>query len=411
MSNQNNTDTAIRALPIPMRARLARGIDALIRKELGDADVATSRAVREEIMGIAVDKLNSKQIKGEEPCINPERDDTESDTCRFYDVGLVRQRLKGVPDDRDHTSERKTLQQMIDHRDRIIPRPLPENYGEIMDEMDRCYPHFQAVTAYLRRQMLLAAVQERPLLSFGANLLLNGPAGVGKSSYLMKLSEMLGTCFSSISCAAVSNGFDLVGLSSRWGTGKPGKLHEIMVEQCCPNPIILLDEVEKAGKDERSSLPGALFGLLEKNNARRFCDEFVDVPVDASMINWFATSNDAALLDPAIRDRFVELEVRAPNCRELEQMIPQMYAEIRAEKHLTGVLAPKLSKAVTNKLAAHDGISIRQVKRMLEDALSNTLLRTGGKSQRRVSVRIDDLPGLSDKNRGNPRNKPIGFIW
>jgi len=47
------------------------------------------------------------------PWVNPARHKNESDNCRFYDV-VVRQRLKWVPDDRDHASERKILQQMID---------------------------------------------------------------------------------------------------------------------------------------------------------------------------------------------------------------------------------------------------------------------------------------------------------
>jgi len=405
---RRDPNAVIRRLPIPVRARLARGIDALISKELGNLDAAIQQAVGEQMMRSATEEMNGKQSKKEELPMNHATNQAKEQSCRLYDVDIVRQRLNRVPDDRDHACERKTLHLMIARHDSITPRPLPENYTAIMDEMDRCYPHFQTVTAYLRRQMVVASVQERPTLSFGVNLLLNGPAGVGKSSYLMRLSEMLGTCFSSISCAAASNGFDLVGLSSRWGNGKAGKLHELMVEQCCPNPIILLDEVEKAGTDEKSNLTGALFGLLEKNNARRFCDEFIDVPVDASMINWFATSNNTTLLDPAIMDRFVVLEVRAPNRQELKQMIPNIYAETRDEKLLTRILAPNLSKAVINKLAAHDGVSIRQVKRRLEDALSNALIRAGGKSKRRVSVQVGDLPEQADNQ---PQKKPIGFIW
>jgi len=303
------------------------------------------------------------------------------------------------------------VKQMVDKHGKIALRPLPVNFSEIMDEMERRYPHFHEVTAFLRKRMVFAQVQDYPTLTFAANVLLDGPAGVGKSSYLIMLSEKLGTLFSSFSCAGMSNGFDLVGLSSGWGTGKPGKIHDLLVGKGCANPIFMLDEVEKAGKDEKSNLPGTLYGLLEKNNAKSFRDEFIDVPMDVSKINWFATSNNATLLDPAIKDRFTVLQVRAPNCEELKQMIPQIYVDMLQEHKLTQVLSPKLSKAVICKLGDQQGVSIRIVKNLLEDALSNTLMRTVGKPKRKLSVRLEDIPELPDGQDQQTKRKPIGFIW
>jgi len=259
------------------------------------------------------------------------------------------------------------------------------------------------------------------VLTFGSNVLLDGPAGVGKSSYLIALSQKLGSSFTSFSCAASNDaGMDLIGTSSRWANGKPGKLHETLVTQGCPNPIILLDEIEKAIASKTNNIVGTLFGLLEKNNAKIFRDEFIDVPMDASMINWFATSNDASVLTDPIRDRFVVLQVRAPNHNELRQMIPNIYRDMVVEKKLEQVCAPNLSQAVIRRIAGFEGVSIRLVKRMIEDALGNMLERVSltksrSNSQklrgRRLSVRLIDLPDWRKFQDQQSQRKRMGFIW
>jgi len=404
-------DEAIQALPIPVRARLARGVNDLIRKELGDIDASTSRVVGRQMMRSAEKKMGWQRIGKGEVHMSKTTESPGPYAFQLFDRNLAVQRQKSIADGNDHASERKIMKQMVDSHDKIALRPLPKNFSDIMDEMDLRYPHFHEVSTFLRKRMVFTRVQDHPALSFGANVLLDGPAGVGKSSYLIMLSKKLDTLFSLFSCAGISNGFDLVGLSSGWGTGKPGKIHDILVGHACANPIFMLDEVEKAGKSDKSNLPGTLYGLLEKNNAKGFHDEFIDVPMDVSMINWFATSNDVTLLDPAIKDRFVVLQVRAPNSEELKQMIPQIYADMLIEHKLTKVLASRISMPVINKLASHEGVSIRVVKNLLEEALGNVLMRIDGKSKRKLSVRLEDLPVLPELQEQHPKRKPIGFIW
>ena len=356
-------------------------------------------------------------------CVRKERQEHEtietdvesisSSSVKLFDMDIVKQRLENLGKSDRKKDERDLLKKMIQQGGGVHLRPLPANWSDIMDEMDSRYPHFSDVTQFLRQRMALLQVQENPLLCFGVNILLDGPAGVGKSSYLMALSESIDTKFATISCAASSNGFDLTGLSSGWGTGRPGKLHETLFNQECPNPILLLDEVEKAIGDEKSNITGALFGLLEKNNARSFKDEFIDVEMDASHINWFATSNNASRLDPAIKDRFVVLKVEAPDKHQLRQIIPILYDELLAQLGLQKVFSPRLPDEVTKDLAASGGISIRAAKTMLEQALSNAVTRLGEKKTNNIELMQRDIPPLEDTDGqdNHVERRPIGFIW
>jgi len=403
-------------LSIPMRARLQRGVSELVKKLLENVEYEVRHNVGRELMKNAED-IATLELKRKETKRLATRNSKNASASskgvalkrvKLYDENDVKNRLEGVADDREHAQERSVLREMLMKHDKIYLEPMPVEYSVILDEMDARYPHFHEVTDCLRKRLAFASVQSHPALLLGMNLLLDGPPGVGKSSYLIMLSKKFNTVFLNISCACVSNSFDLAGLSSRWGNGRHGKLHNILVEQACPNPIVLLDEIEKSNQDSKSDFSGALFGLLEKNNAKSFTDEFIDVPMDASMINWFATSNHVSALDPAIKDRFVVLQVRAPNKNELRKMIPHIYRDLRAENNVEEVLSANISKVVIDKLSSLDGISIRKVKRALDEAQSNAINRAAKPITRKVQVKISDLPKMTIEV---PSRQAIGFIW
>jgi ATP-dependent Lon protease len=228
---------------------------------------------------------------------------------------------------------------------------------------------------------------------------------------LLELSQKLGTLFHSVDCASVTNGFDLTGMSAKWNGSSSGKLHDLLFNHECPNPIILLDEVEKASGTTSSPFINTLYGLLEKNNAKHFRDEFVQVRMDASLVNWFATSNYADRLDAPIRDRFQVLEVKAPSTEDLKLIIPKLYKKMIQEDGLEKIFTVQLGKDVIEKLALMDGISLRRINASLSEALSNAVERLGydRKTKRKVKLQVSDIPDteMANENKSNP----IGYIW
>jgi len=328
---------------------------------------------------------------------------------KLYDTEDVRDKLSLIRGNIKQEKQESALKQMASIGGVVRLRKQPRNFSVILNKLEVEYPHFSNVTSKLRKKMKLNSLQKHPFIDFGKGLLLTGPAGTGKSSFLFKLSEGLNTEFYSYSCAVSSSAFDLVGLSAKWGNGSRGKIHELLIEKECPNPIILLDEIEKVvDNDQRfSSLSGALLGLLEKNNARYFRDEFVDQKMDASKINWCATANDASLLTAPIRDRFDVVEVRAPSACELKKMVPSLYKKALAELGVKAHFNPKLGEDIIKLLSLNEGASIRRIKAAIEEGVSNAVDRH--RHGEKISIKVEDVSGLSyeDKIYGNP----IGFIW
>jgi ATP-dependent Lon protease len=87
--------------------------------------------------------------------------------------------------------------------------------------------------------------------------------------------------------------------------------------------------VDKAGGGRYDPI-SALYALLERHTARTFQDEFLEVELDASRINWILTANDAKRIQKPLLSRMVVVEVPAPTREQCLSIAAGIYAELRA---------------------------------------------------------------------------------
>ena len=79
---------------------------------------------------------------------------------------------------------------------------------------------------------------------------------------------------------------------------RPGKVFEALVEGEYANPVIVVDEIDKASGDAQYDPLGALYSLLEHDTAQSFTDEFAEVAIDASQVIWITTAMTAGASRP-----------------------------------------------------------------------------------------------------------------
>ena len=253
-------------------------------------------------------------------------------------------------------------------------------------------PNFTAVLDDVKKQIALCA-SSADALELQPMLLLGEP-GIGKTHFARKVAELLGTGFGFVPMSSLTAGWVLSGASSQWKNAKPGKVFDTFVNGDYANPVIVVDEIDKASADGQYDPLGALYELLEVETATRFVDEFVELPIDASGAVWLATANEAGRIPAPLLSRLAVYEIEAPDAEGAARIARTIYGEIR-NSHDWGRHFPEApSPSALEKLAA---LPPREMRRVLHSAFGNAKL--AGRSE----------VGPDDIQDPRARKQRIGF--
>jgi ATP-dependent Lon protease len=245
----------------------------------------------------------------------------------------------------------------------------------------------------LKRQLALCQ-DSKDALELTPMLLL-GPPGVGKTHFARAVAHLLGTGMGFVSMSSLTAGWVLSGASSQWKGARPGKVFETLIDGPYANPVMVVDEIDKARGEHAYDPLGSLYSLLEHDTAGSFTDEFAEVPIDASQVIWVTTANDVRGIPEPILNRMNVFEIDAPSPEAARQIARQLYASIREGHDWGRRLAEEPSADVLDQLAA---LAPREMRRALMTGFGNA--RLAGRDE----VHVEDLP------RTGPGRSRIGFV-
>lgn len=295
-----------------------------------------------------------------------------------YSTQDVERKLAKLPD-KDYENLRSTYQRMLERgpeRFQVKPGGIP-TMASLYDQL----PNFTEVLDDVKRHVALAQ-DSRDGLEVTPMLLLGAP-GIGKTHFAKKLAELLGTGMSLVPMSSMTAGWLLSGSSSQWKGAKPGKVFEALVDGQYANPVIVVDEIDKASADAQYDPLGALYSLLEHDTAQNFTDEFAEVAIDASQVIWVTTANDERSIPEPILNRMNVFEIEPPSPEAARQIAHNLYQTILAEHDWGRRFAPEPTDDILEQLAA---LAPREMRRALMTAFGNARL---GK---RDEVQSDDMP-------------------
>jgi ATP-dependent Lon protease len=306
-----------------------------------------------------------------------------------YDVAAVEKALQELAPTANEAL-RAVYEKMLrlgGQRFTVKPSALPE-MDRLFDEL----PNFREVLEDIRKHLALC-IDSNDSIEVPPMLLLGEP-GIGKTHFARKMAQLLGTGFGFVPMSSLTAGWVLSGASSQWKNAKPGKVFDTFVSGDYANPVIVVDEIDKASADGQYDPLGALYELLEPETATRFVDEFVELPIDTSGAVWLATANDVARIPEPLVSRLSVYEIDAPDAEGAARIAASIYREVR-NSHDWGRQFPESpSSAALEKLSS---LPPREMRRAIHAAFGNA--KVAGRSE----VGADDIPD------GRSRKQRIGF--
>lgn len=308
-------------------------------------------------------------------------------TCAVYDLIEVQEALdrsRGRSPDLEAFYERM----LETGADRFVTTP---SSTDALDPLFEECPNFDEVLDDLARYLRLAHAGRDGNGGFNVMpiLLLGGP-GVGKTHFAKRLARVMQTECELISMNALSAGFVITGSSASWRGAKCGKVAERLVRGQYANPVVVLDEVEKATGSSQSDPLAALYQLLEPETSKAFRDEFIDVELDASRIFWVLTANSVEGIPAPLLNRMAVYEVPAPTPEQAAGIAQRMYRGLVREMNLAG-FDEDLGDAVLDKLAP---VSPRDLRKTLLDGLGYAVADGRGHVTA-ADIRLRTMPGKS----------------
>ncbi len=253
----------------------------------------------------------------------------------------------------------------------------------------------------------------------GTILCFVGAPGVGKTSLGKSIANATGRKFVRLALGGVHDEAEIRGHRRTYIGSMPGQIIQLMKRAGTINPVVLLDEVDKLGRDYRGDPSAALLEVLDPEQNNTFRDHYLDVDYDLSHVFFIATANVLHTIPPALQDRLEILHLSGYTEREKVEI---------AKQHLITKQCENSGIDCANVVFTDDGIletirhytreaGVRNLEREIGSCLrkiARKYVATEDKSDFRVVVdaeKVQDLLGtIRFRKQDIARKSEIGLV-
>ena len=173
----------------------------------------------------------------------------------------------------------------------------------------------ERISEYFAVKQLLEQRNIEDLKSKGTVLCFVGPPGVGKTSLANSIAKALQRPLIRVALGGMEDVNELRGHRRTYVGAMPGRLVKGLIDAKKMNPVMVLDEIDKLGSNNRGDPTAVMLEILDPEQNHEFRDLYLNFPIDLSQVIFVSTANDARKIPAPLRDRmeFIEISSYTPN--------------------------------------------------------------------------------------------------
>jgi ATP-dependent Lon protease len=245
-------------------------------------------------------------------------------------------------------------------------------------------------------------------------LCLVGPPGVGKTSLGQSIARSLGRAFERMSLGGLHDEAELRGHRRTYVGAMPGRLLQAIRRAGVRNPVLMLDEIDKLGRDYRGDPASAMLEVLDPAQNHQFRDNYLDLPFDLSKVFFITTANTLDTIPRPLLDRMEVIRLSGYSEEEKVEIAKRYLLPRRLKE--AGLTAEQLqiqAEALLHIISRYTReAGVRELERMLGSIARKVARRFAEGKTEPVTVGVKDLADFLGPERVRPehfrKNLPPG---
>ena len=248
-----------------------------------------------------------------------------------------------------------------------------------------------------------------------------GPPGIGKTSLGKSIAAAVNRKYVRVSLGGVHDESEIRGHRKTYIGAMPGRILQSIRKVKSGNPVVILDEIDKVGSDQRGDPSSALLEVLDPEQNNTFYDNYLELEYDLSKVLFIATANNISNIQPALRDRLEIIDLSGYAVEEKIEIAKRHLLPKEKEMHGLKDDSFKISDQVLQKVIEDytRESGVRELDRQLASIMRYQAKEMVMRGKLKATITNNDVEKILGKQRysnelyktANMAGVAVGLAW